>query len=610
MTGCQPVIFSRKSNRIAAPLKFAGQAALIIGDEGYRAAFLDRRRHMRSIFAPASVEGRERVVAWLKASKIRKLRIICDQTGQSYAREDIPNAKKSDREKLLQRRLTSRFGDRALTTSALVAAADKDGSTTRPYLLAGISDGGPVEIWFEELATVRIEVTSVSLLPLEWAAIRPDFTSSPNLHKASRNWRMIVTRHRTGGIRHVVLLNEQLVLTRLTSVPAGFDDWASEPDSTGGDRESPPRALPQDRWVDEFVNEIEASIGYVRRFGYTADQKLEVILLGGNAFAEVVRLRTARIPSPSPAGSPVPEPVWSSIRTTDYLDRLQVIHREGDERLFGGDAEKYACGLVALLLSSQTANQPLRSDFLHQYAARERNRRLVQGAAAASIIGLGGWSVWLGHSVYQQTNMIASLELQLQASQMRHEELSIKSAALPADLANGRELVRVHDQQRATGLRYSDFHQDIVAALRSDLRVQRLRFDSDEAAVARQGTTQQPNAGNVHSSAGDLGVENAADSRSQFSPTAQSPASRESGARLELQFDMTRADDIGVARSMADQFFQALTNRRTDFRIDLTELVVPLVSASDNRGSWSAGGAAQDAVPPLSGRIAVVVYQP
>jgi hypothetical protein len=129
--------------------------------------------------------------------------ILADTLAQEFRRDELPRLNFLDKRKLLARRLKQHFPHTQLTAALTLK--------NNAALLAGLHDGGPVDVWLERLAPLSNPSGSVALLPLESAGM-----VTALLPQARQGWGLLLSQQRTGGIRQIVTHNGALIFTRLT----------------------------------------------------------------------------------------------------------------------------------------------------------------------------------------------------------------------------------------------------------------------------------------------------------------------------------------------------------------------------------------------------------
>ena len=534
----------------------AGQPVLLLGDDGYRITMLDRQRQLKTLFVQAGDDGRKTIGDWLLRHNVRRLRIVCDNTGQSYAREDVPKASRKDQAFILKRRLDARFGKSALTTLLAVddvAAPTKtadEAILNKTFLLAALADEKEIQSWIDDLAKVEIEVTSISLLPLEWAAALPITLGLSADELTGAVWRMVVTRHRTGGIRHVVLRGGQLVLTRLTLDHAKSSGTGSEVNASPDTSAESPNEAFMDDWDFHLLSEIEASIGYIKRFGYTADQQLQVSLVGGDAFTRLVE----DVHSTSKTH-------WQAHHINDIYGSLRISPPDSDEP----NATEWGDCLIAAMMASRSVRQPLSSPDWRQLQRRRQQHGLVQAAMILLMVSLAGVSGWLGWELYQKTVLKQNMTAELAGLKQAHTEVREQTTNLPEGLDSLRHLLGAFDQHYEFEQGAPKLHKAIIRSLGPELRLNRLlwslRFQDNGAPVTH----------------------------------------------VDLGLDLRRAGSIDEAEGLVDGFLNRLTSSLPPDQIELGEVEVPLAGSLQTSGSWSAAEPDDGETDALVGRIVLLV---
>lgn len=103
-----------------------------------------------------------------------------------------------------------------------------------------------------------VHVAGIGVLPIELAALVEELARKV-FHGKSR-WALLAGQHETGGMRHVCIKDGNLALTRIFPL----DDVGT----------STPAA-----WGATAMSELRATMTYLRRFGYTPDQGMDMMMV-------------------------------------------------------------------------------------------------------------------------------------------------------------------------------------------------------------------------------------------------------------------------------------------------------------------------------------------
>ena len=199
--------------------------------------------------------------------------VLIDMLEQSYRREAIPPVNMIDRPKVLNRRLGIAFP--SFDIKAAVPLGEVVGQRgDLAYLFVALPSSPELESWIGFFHSVDNPVTSLGLLPIESAGLAAALSRAvTGDDDAPVDWTLLISRERTGGIRQIVVRGEKLSITRLTPAPAA----ASGPADIA-------QAISQ---------EMTSTIGYLTRLGFSANDRLNVVIIGSEAMRGAIEDRPA-----------------------------------------------------------------------------------------------------------------------------------------------------------------------------------------------------------------------------------------------------------------------------------------------------------------------------
>ena len=297
----------------------------------------------------------------------------------------------------------SRFTEQALVTWLPLDGAQAT-AVGVPYLFAGLPVDGEANWWLRKLSELRIEVTAIGLLPLEWAEFLPHVFSG-HAPIGEGDWRIVVSRHRTGGVRHVVLRGKQIVLTRLT---------ADVDFSTG-----------QYSISQQLQREVDASTSYIKRFGYTAGAELEIFLLGGP------ELQNATLDLTSGDDS-------------DWHFR-NIVEISNSRYVKGISDPEYADEFIAAVLTGLKFKHSLSSPYWETQKRIFDNGRIVTAAMLLILALVMGHAAWIGHDVTQQLELRDELEVDYSNLISNRPQLTMLANRIPDNIDSIRDYVTAYN---------------------------------------------------------------------------------------------------------------------------------------------------------------------
>ena len=199
------------------------------------------------------------------------LLVLLDVVEQQYRKETIPSVGKFDRTKVIQRKLLMAFPQQEMR--AFLPLTQKPGDAEGLTLLfAALSVGPVIEKIMAAILGSEIFVSGVGLLPLESTSLVNKMVQLTHDRAKISNdtrWSILMTYHKTGGLRQIVVKDGELALTRLTPLSANPNDA---------------RAL-----TEEMSREFNSTLIYLSRFGYIPTDGLDLIVVSSAAVCQHFR---------------------------------------------------------------------------------------------------------------------------------------------------------------------------------------------------------------------------------------------------------------------------------------------------------------------------------
>jgi hypothetical protein len=204
------------------------------------------------------------------------LTVLFDVVEQQYRRETIPKVGFLDKAKVVQRKLTMAFPQQQMR-AFLELKQKPAGNEGFVALFAGLSSSEVIDQIFAAVTESEVAINGIGLLPLEstnlvaqLSKLIHDKFKTPNTSR----WSILITHHKTGGLRQIVTKDGELALTRMT--PLVIDDAYET-------------SLPS-----EIAREFNATLTYLSRFGYVAGDGLDLYVISTAETSE--RLKNYTLP--------------------------------------------------------------------------------------------------------------------------------------------------------------------------------------------------------------------------------------------------------------------------------------------------------------------------
>lgn len=363
---------------------------LFVGDEGAILTHTSGLSVQRRLFAPTpSLEHTENLRALLDSDPTAPIYLLLDSMDQAYQRHTLPPVASVSLNKIVRRRLHRDFGADDIK-GALQIGREETGRKDWNYLLVAVTSTGAVAQWMDLCLDRDNPFKGIYLSPVESESFVARLTKplGGGAEKAltieakkkrgkadsAYPWQLLISHHKVGGFRLVVLHKGRLAFTRLAQ-PIGD----STPEVVAGNVEQ------------EVLNTVE----YMKRLGYQDGQPLQVLALvapdiktaldRSNIPAQDVHFFTPYEAAELLKLSGVAQP------EDHYADVLQSVH----------------------LLSVKKHRLILHSPATGKLSAIAGGTKMAYAAAGLLGIGLIGFGIWQAFQAFQMNEEITRTERQL-----------------------------------------------------------------------------------------------------------------------------------------------------------------------------------------------------
>lgn len=245
----------------------AGKRVLLVGSEGIALFGPTARGVERETTLSWEVPNFDQVLteALTEQNQGVPVFVLFDAADQTYRKEEnVPKLGFFDRERFIQRKLNMAFPSYPVRASILIKPPTGRGVPKEEpsYLFVAIPDTTRLDRIGDNMLEAGVPVAGFGLLPAESEGLVTAL-STKLFTKSGRKsrWAVLIGQHETGGLRQVVVKDGNLALTRMTPV--------SEAGIQGPG------------WVEEVMREFKATLTYIARFGYSAEEGLDVIIICG-----------------------------------------------------------------------------------------------------------------------------------------------------------------------------------------------------------------------------------------------------------------------------------------------------------------------------------------
>lgn len=384
--------------------------------------------------------------------------LLLDTLDQFYRREPVARVGLLDRAKVLARRIAQAMPD--VEVRGALPLTDTDDPAGRPHLFVGLAEDDLLRRVIATVHEARCTVAGVSLLPLEGAGMLRDLARSlaGEGRPLEGRWTLYIARH-AGGIRQIVTRDGDLALTRLTPPPPSEED--------------------EERLAAELAQEVQSSISYLGRQGYTPAEGIDIVLIGPESLGEALGAR----------GPLVRSVVALSAR--DLAERLKLradLRRLPAAGAWGQRVE----GLIGAWAQGRRPRLALMPPILRRQYQVKRVTGWALAVLLLAVVGLAVDLTLLRHQQYLDRDSIAALRVQQAAY---GETLTIRRdhiAAYPMAVEDLAALLRVADEVAARRRLPDPDLAALATALGEQIRADRVTWILPERPTARRGQPRPP----------------------------------------------------------------------------------------------------------------------
>lgn len=468
-----PSLVSLKGFTLSVSLFSPSRTVLMIADEGlYIYAASSRGVKLVEVVHWDQVAFADKVADILvKDCGSKPILILNDMVEQHYRKERVPKVGIMDKANLVKRKLKVAFPSypvRAameLQEKLKVSAGGKPGSI---FIFAALPS---TESYTKTLAAATKSLCSISgfgLLPVESAGMVKAVSDSltPRGKKKSV-WSMMIGQHKNGGLRQIVTKNGELALTRMTPV--------SDSD-----------ANPED-WAREVYQEFKATMSYLTRFGFSADDGLDVIAISapeaGQALGEMI-----------------------DVTCNFHSLSVEQVARHAGVSIGPQESARYADPLhVGWVSKKGRLTLPMKAPEIESVAGPR------QVAMVATFV-LFAAAAFQGYQLMNSFQVMQTVQVDLTDTQEKLAKLTAeydaevaKKEAMGFDVKLVQATVELHGALEKDKLRYLNLVEALGRGLGRDLRMDQLDIKVPEAAAASAPVESEFVGGGDNADAGPAG---------------------------------------------------------------------------------------------------------
>jgi hypothetical protein len=266
---------------MSIPLFKPSRCVLLIGDEALYVYDVKASGARLVDTVPWQAEDFQEIVVDLirKECGSKPVMVLNDMTDQHFkGGQRIPKVGAMDKANVLRRKVQVAFPNYPIRGALPIKAppGDKGPRTAAAgglYLFAAVPVSEPI---MKTVTAVKMSMAPIAgffLLPLEASdMVQAMAEKLSGRGRSAPRWAVFIGQHQNGDLRQVITRDGQLAMTRMTSVV----------DSDGD----------PDMWAAEVYQEFKATLSYLSRFGYSAEDGMEMIVItnqqGGEALERMI----------------------------------------------------------------------------------------------------------------------------------------------------------------------------------------------------------------------------------------------------------------------------------------------------------------------------------
>jgi len=182
--------------------------------------------------------------------------ILFDGADQTYRKEEnVPKLSVFDQARFIKRKLEQTFPSYPVRASMQV----KPPGAKPFYLFVALPETDRLDNVAADMLEAGVQLAGFGLLPAESVGLVQALAGKVFKEDSASRWAVLISQHETGGLRQVIVKDGNMALTRMT------------PTSEAG--------VHGPGWADEVMREFRATLTYIARFGYTAEEGLDVMVI-------------------------------------------------------------------------------------------------------------------------------------------------------------------------------------------------------------------------------------------------------------------------------------------------------------------------------------------
>lgn len=247
------------------------RSVLFISDEGLYIYATSQSAVSLIEYIPWDTLDFEDVVADLlkKDCGAKPVLLVNDMTDQHFkGGQRLPKVGPLDKKSVLKRKLEVSFPNYPIRGALPIKGEKRDPKGTM-YLFAAIPMSEAISKTLKAVSMSMVSISGFCLLPIESTDMVAQFSKKlTGATEEKSRWAVFMGQHKCGSLRQVIVRDGQLAMTRMTPV----SDAATGPE----------------QWAAEVIQEFKATISYLSRFGYSPEEKTDLIIIGDKEATDIL----------------------------------------------------------------------------------------------------------------------------------------------------------------------------------------------------------------------------------------------------------------------------------------------------------------------------------
>lgn len=384
-----------------------GSFVLMVGDEGAILVQMQKKRVVKRIFAQSPEAGHTRALQdALNSAPRAPITMLVDMMDQSYVRQTLPPVSSLSVGKIVRRRLEKDFA-RDDIKGYLLLDREKTGRRDWNYLMVSLANPGLLQKWIAFAVERPNPFRGIGLVPLESQdfinAVARTFLAGKE--DKPREWQMLVSHHKVGGFRQVVLKDGKLIFTRMAQ-PIG----ESNPEVIAGNIEQ------------EIINTQE----YLKRMGLQDSASLGVTILVSNDIKLLLDRKNIK------AGE------YHFMTPHEMAQALALTDAAQTEDHFGDVVISAFAGRRRKLML------PLNTPYITKLRRFASYITYVRGAALLALLGLLAWGGMIALDIWDMHSDVQGLEDQQKQLKSGLATIKLQAKSMPKQMNSYIDAMALH----------------------------------------------------------------------------------------------------------------------------------------------------------------------